>query len=31
MIERDGAPMATYVRDGGHPSKRGILERVPSV
>ena len=30
MIQRDGAPMTTDVRDGGHPSKRGISKRVSS-
>jgi hypothetical protein len=31
MIQRDGAPMTTDVRDGGDPSKRSIPERrVPS-
>jgi len=30
MIQRDGAPVTTDVRDGGHPSKRSIPKRVSS-
>jgi hypothetical protein len=31
MSKRDGAPMTTNVRDGGHPSKRSIFERTSSL
>jgi hypothetical protein len=30
MIQSDGSPMTTDVRDGGHPSKGSISKRVSS-